>query len=330
MNLRHAPYALRSRSADLRFVLGCAALFLSAIGRGTFAAPAPTTAAVAAQAAAGAPASATQGDAGNSAMFRNRVPPELIEQQADRQYALLIAQAAHDKRLLGDKHRTVLRVRAIANKLIPYALKWNDRSRAWHWEINVIDARPINAICLPGGKLAITTGTLERLHLSDNELAMLLGHEIAHALREHARDHAQTDTPRSARSVAHLYGLPRIAGLSDTPPGDTAWLALAYTHDDETEADVIGSEIAARAGYDPRAEISLWYKLDGVNRLARQAFVQAHPFDNARIVDMQKHMRDMLTLYARALNKPISQLPPYRGVGYAASARRAERLDDAD
>ncbi len=320
MNLRYAPSALRSRSAFL--LLG---LSLLALGRGACAAPAAPSSAVVASAAA-----AAQTDGGNSAMFRNRVPPEQIEQQADQQYALLIAAAAREKRLLGDKNKTVLRVRAIATKLIPYALKWNDRSRDWHWEINVIEARPIEALCLPGGKLVITTGMLERLHLSDNELAMLLGHEIAHGLREHARDHAQTDTPRSARSIARLFGLARIAGLNDTPPSDTAWLALAYTHDDEIEADVIGSEVAARAGYDPRAAISLWYKLDGVNRLARQPYVQTHPFDGRRIVDMQKHMRDMLALYARAVSKPISRLPAYQGVGYAASARRVEQLDNAD
>jgi len=314
MNLRYAPSALRLCSAILLLTLLLTpSLFANA------AVPPPAAA-----------ASSAQGDGGNSAMSRSRVPPEQIEQLAEQNYALLIAEAAREKRLLGDKQKTVLRVRGIAAKLIPYALKWNERSRDWHWEINVIDARPIEALCLPGGKLVITTGTLDRLHLSDNELAMLLGHEIAHAMREHARDHVQTDTLRSARSVAHLFGLPRITGLSDTQPGDTAWLALAYDRDDETEADVIGTEVAARAGYDPRAVISLWYKLDGVNRLARQPFMQSHPFDSRRIVDMHKHMRDMLALYAKALSKPISQLPRYEGVGYAASARRVEQLDNAE
>lgn len=273
-----------------------------------------------------ASASAPAADSGNSAMLRNRIPAAQLEQQAAEQYNALLAAASKEKRLLNDRQKPLQRVRLIGNKLIPYALKWNEQSRQWHWEINVIDGRAINALCLPGGKLVITTGMLERLHLSDNELAMLLGHEIAHALREHARDHAQQDAaPLSARYVARRFGLTNMEPATD---GGTALLAVSYTRDDETEADVIGTEIAARAGYDPRAAVSLWTKLDGVNRLAKQPFVQAHPFDARRIVDLQKHMRDMLALYAKALSKPISQLPRYQGVGYAASARRVEQEDN--
>jgi len=288
--------------------------------------PAPPASGIGASAAT--PASDAQAS-NNAAMFRNRVPPALLEQQAAEQYSYLINAASKEKRLLTDKQKPVQRVRLITNKLIPYALKWNEHSRQWHWEINVINTGQINAICLPGGKLLITTGMLDRLHLSDSELAMLLGHEIAHALREHARDRTEQDaSPLAARKVPRLFGL---ASFGSKPlSGGTALLALSYTRDDETEADVIGTEIAARAGYDPRAAISLWYKLDGVNRLAKQAFVQAHPFDQKRIVDLQKHMRDMLALYAKALSKPISQLPHFQGVGYAASARRVEREDNTD
>ena len=305
----------------------------SAVSAGTAAAsstPAPpaSAAGTSADSPAGTPASDAQAG-NNAAMFRNRVPPALLEQQAAEQYNYLINAASKEKRLLTDKQKPLQRVRLIANKLIPYALKWNEHSRQWHWEINVINTGQINAFCLPGGKLLITTGMLDRLHLTDSELAMLLGHEIAHALREHARDRAEQEaSPLAARKVPRLFGL---ASFGSKPlSGGTALLALSYTRDDETEADVIGTEIAARAGYDPRAAISLWYKLDGVNRLARQPFVQAHPFDQKRIVDLQKHMRDMLALYAKSLSKPISQLPHYQGVGYAASARRIEREDNTD
>jgi len=273
-------------------------------------------------------ATATGHNAGSSVMLRNRMPPEQLEQQAADQYQILLNAASKEKRLLPDKNKSVQRVRLIANKLIPYGLKWNEQSRQWHWEINVIDGRAINALCLPGGKLVVTTGMLERMHLTDNELAMLLGHEIAHALREHARDRpASSAAPLTPRAVAQLFGL---NNLGHPPPAATPLLAATYTRDDETEADVMGTEIAARAGYDPRAAVSLWIKFDGVNRLARQAYVQAHPFDARRLVDLQKHMRDMLALYARALGKPLGQLPAFQGVGYAASARRVAEQDNAD
>jgi len=325
MNPTQAPRA--AGIALLISLMACAAG--PACARDASLTPPSTSASAAAVAspANASPASDTPAN-NNAAMFRNRLPSAVLEQQAAEQYAYLLNAASKEKRLLGDKQKSVQRVRLIANKMIPYALKWNEHSRPWQWEINVINTRQINAICLPGGKLLITTGMLERLHLSDSELAMLLGHEIAHALREHARDRlSQNPTTVAARNVPRLFGL---SSFGKPLSGGTALLALSYTRDDETEADVIGTEIAARAGYDPRAAISLWYKLDGVNRLAKQPFVQAHPFDQKRIVDLQKHMRDMLALYAKALSKPISQLPHYQGVGYAASARRIEREDNTD
>lgn len=299
---------------------------LTTLATGTVAAASVMSASAMPAPAAGKPA-LTAAANNNPAMLRTRLPSAQLELQSAEQYDYLINAASKEKRLLNDKQKSVQRVRLIVNKMIPYALKWNEHSPQWHWEINVINAREINALCLPGGKLLITTGMLERLHLSDSELAMLLGHEIAHALREHARDSLDQNTPRvAARNVPRLFGLPNFGGKPLS--GGTALLALSYTRDDETEADVIGTEIAARAGYDPRAAVSLWYKLDGVNRLAKQPFLQAHPFDQKRIVDLQRHMRDMLALYAKALSKPISQLPHYQGVGYAASARLVQREDN--
>ncbi len=331
MNSTHAL-----RVAGVTLLLALAALAISpATVRAAVAAP-PTASAPAARVAAPVAASASDpppnanaGSGGNAAMFRNRVPAAVLEQQAAEQYSYLIDAASKEKRLLGDKQKPVVRVSLIVNKMLPYSLKWNEHSRQWHWEINVINTRQINAICLPGGKLLITTGMLERLHLSDSELAMLLGHEIAHALREHARDSVTPDgATLAARNIPRLFGLSSFG--SQPLSSGTPLLALSYPRDDETEADVIGTEIAARAGYDPRAAVSLWIKLDGINRLARQPFVQAHPFDQRRIVDLQKHMRDMLALYAKALSRPVSQLPHYQGVGYAASARRIEHDDDTD
>jgi len=253
---------------------------------------------------------------GNAAMFRSLVPVEMLEQQAEQQYVYLLEGAQRENHLLNDKQAPLPEVRTIATKLVPYALKWNDRSRQWHWEANVIRTRVINAFCLPGGKILLTTGMIDRLKLNEDEIAMLLGHEIAHALREHARGRLgqQQAEQIAARTTSQLFGL---SGLGSNPLGiGTQLLTAGYSRDDETEADVIGTEIAARAGYDPRAVISLWTKLDKLNSHEKQPFVQARPFDDRRITDLKKHMRDMLSLYARTQHKPLSQLPPYSGVGY--------------
>ena len=302
----------------------CIALMLTFVGglvvETAVAGPAvggPAAAAPSRQAAAPAvviPSSAVQ--PGNAAMFRNLVPVDMLEQQAEEQYVYLLEGAQREGHLLNDKQAPLPQVRTIATKLVPYALKWNDRSRQWHWEANVFRTRVINAFCLPGGKILITTGMIERLKLNENEIAMLLGHEIAHALREHARGRLgqQEDEQIAARTTPQLFGL---SGLGTNPLGiGTQLLTAGYSRDDETEADVIGTEIAARAGYDPRAVISLWTKLDMLNSHEKQPFLQARPFDDRRIVDLKKHMRDMLSLYARTQHKPLSQLPPYSGVGY--------------
>jgi Zn-dependent protease with chaperone function len=143
---------------------------------------------IAAAPGAAAPLSANDSVRLGTTTFRNLVPLAMLEQQADEQYAYLLAAARLDKHLLNDKQAPLPQVRAIATKLVPYALKWNDRSRQWHWEVNVVRARQIDAFCFPGGKILLTTGMIERLKLSDDEIAMLLGHEIAHALREHRRN----------------------------------------------------------------------------------------------------------------------------------------------
>jgi predicted Zn-dependent protease len=263
---------------------------------------------------------------GNAALFRSLVPIDMLEQQAAEQYGYLVEDAQRDKHLLHDKQAPLPQVRAIAAKLVPYALKWNERSRQWHWEVNVTRTRRINAFCLPGGKILLTTGIIERLRLNDNEIAMLLGHEIAHALREHARSRlGQREAEQlAAHTTSQLFGLPAL-GTRPLSIG-TQLLTAGYGRDDETEADVIGTEIAARAGYDPRAAISLWIKLDKLNRAERQPFLQARPYDARRITDLKKHQRDMLALYAHAINKPLGQLPPYRGVGYAGLKPRRARM----
>ncbi len=169
----------------------------------------------------------------------------------------------------------MIRVHSIVDKLIPYSLKWNERAKNWKWAIAVIRSPDIRMYCLPGGKIVIYSGILDRVRLNDNELAMLLGHEIAHALREHARERlgeqqaAQLD---SSGTIPQLFGL---ADLGVAPLGiGSQLLEMKYTPTDETEADVIGSDIASRAGYDPRAAITLWDKLAAATHSNRnQGFI---------------------------------------------------------
>ena len=126
-------------------------------------------------------------DVGNNSAFTKLVPAQDIERSAAQQYQQMLAQASAKNALAPRGNAQVVRLRAIATKIIPFTLEWNPHAKDWKWEVNLIGSNQINAFCMPGGKIAFYSGILEQLKLTDDEVAMVMGHEIAHALREHAR-----------------------------------------------------------------------------------------------------------------------------------------------
>lgn len=252
---------------------------------------------------------------GNIAAFRNLIPSPMLEAQAAAEYNEIVRGAAHSKLLYPDSDPHVQRVRELVDRLAPYALKWSDRVKSWKWEVAVIRSPDIRMYCLPGGKIVVYGGLLDRVKLNDNELGMLLGHEIAHAVREHVRERLgeQQAAQIEAGVVPQLFGL---ADLGMFPLGIGSRLVeMHYGRDDETEADVIGSDIAARAGYDPRAALTLWDKLAVATRADHdQGFIYVHPYTPARRADIAKRLADMMPLYAKAIGKPLASLPDYQGI----------------
>ena len=254
---------------------------------------------------------------GSYAVFRNLIPSPQLEAQAADEFQQIVYGAQHAERLYPDTDARVIRVQTILDKLIPYSLKWNERAKNWKWQIAVVRSPDIRMYCLPGGKIAIYSGILDRVHLNDNELGMLLGHEIAHALREHARERLgeqQASQLDSSGTIPQLFGL---ADLGAPVLGIGSQLVeMKYTPTDETEADVIGSDIASRAGYDPRAAITLWDKLAVATHSSRnQGYIYVHPYTPARRADLVKRLPDMLQLYAKAIGKTVDELPDYAGIG---------------
>jgi hypothetical protein len=288
-------------------------------GAAASSAPAPAPASTAAAAENHPPAYSPnpQPQFGKYAVFRNLIPSPLLETQAADEFAEIVRGAIHADRLYPDTDARVIRVRTIVDKLIPYSLKWNERAKTWKWEIAVIRSPDIRMYCLPGGKIVIYSGILDRVRLNDNELGMLLGHEIAHALREHARERLgeqQAAQLGSSGTIPQLFGL---ADLGVAPLGiGSQLLEMKYSNTDETEADVIGSDVASRAGYDPRAAITLWDKLSAVTHSNHdQGYIYVHPYTPARRADIMKRLPDMLPLYAKAIGKTVDQLPDYAGIG---------------
>jgi predicted Zn-dependent protease len=249
-------------------------------------------------------------DVGKNSAFTKLVPAEQIEQSAAQQYNQMLAQAAQQKALAPNNHKQLVRLRAIANKIIPHALDWNPRAKQWRWEVNLIGSTQINAFCMPGGKIAFYTGILDKLELTDDEVAMVMGHEIAHALREHARE-------RMGKGAATNVGvnlLSQVLGLGQVGQTLTNYgaqlLTLEFSREDESESDLVGMELAARAGFNPRAGVTLWRKMAAGSKDAKpqqstqsarvQSYFSTHPSGADRISNIENNLPKVLPLYQRA------------------------------
>ncbi len=264
---------------------------------------------LAAASAAAAPALA-QVDVGRASTLRNLVPAEALEQSARQQYSDVLAQARAKKALAEGDHPQLRRLRAIAGRLIPHTAPWNERARNWQWQVNLISSRQINAWCMPGGKIAFFTGILDQLKLGDDEVAMIMGHEMAHALREHARERiAKTQATGLGLSVAaSLFGLGQLGELGANV--GTQLLSLKYSRDDETEADLVGLEIAARGGFNPQAAVSLWQKMmQAGNGKGGVSFLSSHPSGPTRIRALERSVPQVDKLYRQALRSPGAAQP---------------------
>ncbi|WP_321802732.1 M48 family metallopeptidase [Burkholderia sp. BCC1988] len=261
---------------------------------------------------------------GNAIAFRTLIPSPLLEQLTANEYAQIVQAAADSDRLLPANQPRVKRLRAIVMKLAPYSVKWNDRVKSWAWDVNVIRSRDIRITCLPGGKVLVYGGLLDRVRLNDDEFGVLIAHGIAHALREHARSNFSATSQTSLRAAT----LPPLFGVGDPLPqalnlGERLQ-TLRYDPTDETEADVIGGDIAARAGFDPRAAITLWDKLAAATRTNKTSgFIYMHPYSAARRQDLLNRLPDLMPLYAKATAKRVDTLPDYAGI--SAQRRKVVR-----
>jgi len=231
------------------------------------------------------------------------VSSEQIDRQAAQEYAQLMAQA-QKKGLLNQNPQQVQRVRAVAARLVPQVTVFRKDAVNWKWETNVLTSKDINAWCMPGGKIAVYTGLMERLNLTDDELAAVMGHEIAHALREHARERVgrqmATETATAVGSIAleiftgvHLD--PQLTGSVSQ-----AVFVLPNSRENEQEADFIGVELAARGGYDPKAALTLWQKMAQASAGGPPEWLSTHPSNETRMKELQAYVQKVTPLYERA------------------------------
>jgi len=224
-----------------------------------------------------------------------------LEQEAGKQYAEIIQQA-RAKKLLDRDAAQVSRVNAIARRLIAQTGTFRPDAASWSWEVHVLTSDEVNAWCMPGGKIAVYTGLLNQIKPTDAELAAVMGHEIAHALREHARERVsqQMVTSLGLQVLSVALGTPDAADLGGKLADVMFTLPNSRTH--ETEADRMGVELAARAGYDPRAAVTLWQKMGAAEKgsSAPPEFLSTHPSASTRIADLQNASQQVMPLYEQA------------------------------
>jgi predicted Zn-dependent protease len=243
-----------------------------------------------------------QVDVGQASRMRSLVPADQIETAATQQYGKLLEQARSQRALAPESHPQLQRLRAISTRLIQHSAKWNDRARNWHWEVNLIGSKQINAFCMPGGKIAVFTGLLDQLQLSEDETAMVVGHEMAHALREHARARiAKSQGTGTILSIgAQLLGLGQLGDLAANV--GTQLITLKFSREDEIDADLVGLELAARAGFNPDASIGLWEKMAKAHAgSGGPAFLSTHPSGPDRIRRLKENVPRVRGLYQQAV-----------------------------
>jgi predicted Zn-dependent protease len=241
--------------------------------------------------------------------FTKVVSADQVEQAAGQQYQQMLQQAASQRALAPADNPQLQRLRYIARRIIPFTTTCNPRSQQWRWDVNLIGSQDLNAFCMPGGKIAFYYGILAKLKLDDDEVAMIMGHEVAHALLEHARERmGKTMATRGAIELgAALFGLGG-AGTTLANMGGQL-LTLKFSRSDESEADALGLVLAARAGYRPAAGVSLWQKMLAANKGAPPQFLSTHPSGDSRIKDIQGRLPRLDPVYASAA-KPDRRFGP--------------------
>jgi len=233
------------------------------------------------------------------------LPSSTVNTMSAQSYTQTIKEAEKKKTLNADP-AMLQRVRGISNKLIAQVGVFRPDATKWKWEVNVEKNDQLNAYCMPGGKIMVLSGLVEKINATDDELGAVIGHEIAHALREHGRE-------RMSQAYVQQFGLQALASIIGGTAGSMAaqgaglgsqlFFSLPNGREQEREADKMGLELAARAGYNPDAAVTLWRKMTANNNGAPPEFLSTHPASENRIKDLQALAPKVRPLYEAAIAK---------------------------
>ena len=246
------------------------------------------------------------GTVGVDRQQRMAVSSEDVNAGAQKAYAQMMAEA-QKKNALDRDAAQVARIKNITSRLVKQTPVFRDDAASWPWEVHVISIDEVNAWCMPGGKMAVYTGLINKLQATDDELAAVMGHEIAHALREHSREQIsqQMGTQAAIGIAGALFGIGELGqGIGNMVADVTLNKPKSRTH--EVESDRIGIELAARAGYDPNAAVTLWEKMAKLGGSQPPQFLSTHPSHESRIADLRESAAKVAPLYQAAKGSAAS------------------------
>ncbi len=259
-------------------------------------------------------ASLVSGCAANKITGRSQamiISDDQAAQQSTQAYSQLINEAAQKRTLDHDTYQ-LNRVQSIAKPLIAQAIKLRPMARDWKWDVHILKSDEVNAWCMAGGKMAVYTGLLDKIQPTDDELAAVMGHEIAHALLSHQAEKMSRQMMQSIGLNAGMiaagmfgYNVRGLASVADTVA--TLGLQLPNSREAESEADKVGIEMAAKAGFNPEAAVTLWEKMLRVSGGGTPEWLSTHPDPQSRIAAMKVEAKKLMPVYEasrKALTNP--------------------------
>jgi predicted Zn-dependent protease len=239
------------------------------------------------------------------------VSRQQIDQASQEAYNKMLAEA-QQKGILNRDFAATQRVQRIAARLIPHTAAFRSDAPGWRWEVNVFSSDQVNAFCMAGGKIGVYTGLIQKLNITDDELAAVVGHEIGHALREHVREAVSRQMVTGTLLSIGATGLAIATGTGSSGAQlgqqlggmvTQVMFTLPNSRENEQEADLIGLELAARGGFDPRAATTLWQKMASLGGGSGPSFLSTHPSPASRQADLTSAAQRVLPLYEAALQR---------------------------
>ncbi|NBI13905.1 M48 family metalloprotease [[Haemophilus] felis] len=229
-----------------------------------------------------------------------------INQQAASSYLQTVSEA-RSHNVLDTSSQTAKRIHSVFKKMVPYADQENHTGHPFKWQISVIKSKELNAWAMPGGKMAFYTGLVDKLKLTNDEIATVMGHEMAHALKEHGKKRVNLNNVTNVLAeVVHVAlssqigsdGSALVVGLTK----DWA-LDKPYSRSNETEADEVGLMLMAKSGFNPEAAPKLWQKMQQVSQGSKSvlaALSSTHPSDEDRQQNLLRLMPEAIALYKKS------------------------------